>query len=305
MDYTELIVTVPAADREPAEAAVLAYAAGGIYTEDYSDVESVAPLVGGTPYLDEELAAADRSVCRIHAYFTDPAGLPAAREGIGQRLWQLGIAHTAEVVRAAGADWENEWKKYYHPVRAGKRLVITPAWQQPELCAGDIAVRIDPGMAFGSGLHETTRLAAARLEQTIRGGEQLLDMGCGSGVLAIAGLLLGAGHAAAADVTQAALTAAAHNAALNGVSDRLTVMLPADAFRSSAYDIIIANIIADIIIGYAARFYASLRKGGTLITSGIIDGRADDTRRALELSGFRFVSSAGEGEWHELTFQKL
>ena len=194
------------------------------------------------------------------------------------------------------ADWANAWKQYFKPQRIGRRLVIKPTWEVWEAAAEDVVIQIDPGMAFGTGLHATTRLCLRALETHVFPGARVADVGTGSGILAVAAALLGAGHVDAVDVDPLAVRIARENIAVNGVPEIVSAG-QGDSPPRGAFDITVANILADVILGMAPALRDSLRPGGLLIASGIIDTRAEDVRRGLETAGLSVEDTPAEGEW--------
>ncbi|MBR4627993.1 MAG: 50S ribosomal protein L11 methyltransferase [Ruminococcus sp.] len=200
----------------------------------------------------------------------------------------------AELSSIREEDWANNWKQYFKPIEVGEKLVIKPSWED---YAGDgtrTILEIDPASSFGTGQHHTTRLCLELLEKSITPGDRLLDMGCGSGILSIGAMLLGAGSAVAVDIEENSAAAAADNAAKNHIDPSLyktyfgNVITDADFADSIAeeYDIITANIVADVLIAMKDYFFRCLRKGGTLIVSGIIEERMDEVINALIAAGF-------------------
>ena len=212
------------------------------------------------------------------------------------------------------ADWETSWKQYYKPLPIGERLLVVPQWEAetPEVQAASacrVPLILDPGLTFGTGSHATTRLCLTALERRIQGGERVLDLGCGSGILSIAALTLGAASAAAVDIDDKCLTVAYENAALNGIGrDRYTVLVgdavsdrALKAQLGSGYDIVVANIVADVIIGLAPSVRQFLKPGGLFLCSGIIDTRADEVADALRHAGWTIEDTrSGEG-WYSYT----
>ena len=214
---------------------------------------------------------------------------------------------TTETAVTRQEDWEWGWKQYFKPFPVGETFLIKPSWEEVDDPQGRRILEIDPASSFGTGSHDTTQLCMAALERTIRGGERLLDMGTGSGILAIAAGMLGAKPETVVDIDPHCLTCAQENAERNGVT--LGKALCGDALRDPAladeigadYDVICANIVADIIIGMAPMFAEKLVPGGTLITSGIIAPRADEVGEALEKAGFTLLDRAESSDWAAFT----
>ena len=203
------------------------------------------------------------------------------------------------------SDWENNWRDYYRPIAVGSKLVVVPEWEEiPE--GGRLALRLDPGLTFGTGSHATTRLCLQALENWAAPGKRVLDLGCGSGILGIGALILGCESCLGVDVDPKSPDVASDNAALNGLhEDRIRFLagdLLADASLrrrlGTGYDIVLANIVADVIIPLLPHVPAFLTPGGVYISSGIIDGRQEEVRRAIEDSGFRILSHSSEDGWH-------
>ncbi len=197
------------------------------------------------------------------------------------------------------ADWATAWKAYYKPIRIGKRLVVTPPWETPELGPNDLPIVVDPGMAFGTGSHPTTQLCLVALEEYVKPGMAVADIGTGSGILAIAAAKLGASSVAASDNDPLAVKIARENAEINGVSVDIAEALP-----SGPYAVVVANILADVIIGMADQLAAWTQPGAILIASGIIDTREADVRQAVHAAGFASQDARHQGEWVALIFER-
>ena len=202
------------------------------------------------------------------------------------------------------ADWENNWKQFYKPMEIGKRLIVIPEWEEAD--AGDrVPLILNPGLTFGTGSHATTRLCLTALEERIRGGERVLDLGCGSGILSVAALKLGADFAFACDIDDKCLDVAYENAALNGIGrDIYTVragdVLTDGTLRSAIggeYDVVLANIVADVIIALAPTVRPLLKTGGIFICSGIIDDRAEEVAAALRRAGLEIQDPRSADGW--------
>lgn len=207
-------------------------------------------------------------------------------------------------------DWANNWKRYFKPIYVGDRLIIKPEWEAPIDTDGKIVFNIDPGMTFGSGQHETTRLCVEALDKIVKKGDSVLDLGCGSGILSVIALMLGAGRARAADIDPNCRKIAMRNAALNNIyEDRYSVysgnILTDEAFKEQTaadgpFDVVVANIVADVIIPLSKDVGRYLKKGGTFIASGIIEPRFAEVRAAIEESGFEIIETKKENDWYAL-----
>ncbi len=198
-------------------------------------------------------------------------------------------------------DWAQAWKAHYQPLRIGKRLLIRPRWIDVAPAAGDIVIALDPGMAFGTGTHPTTQLCLQALERVIQPGQVALDLGCGSGILSIAAVKLGARQLLALDIDAIAVAATRDNAIYNNVAKRITAQQGSlDTVRSAArrFDLLIVNILARVIIQLAEQGLGEIvRPGGTALFSGIIDEQADEVAAALERAGLSIVTRQRQGDW--------
>ena len=213
------------------------------------------------------------------------------------------------------ADWENNWKQYYKPMEIGERLLVIPQWEQEDpkvrkaLEGGRVPLILEPGLTFGTGSHATTRLCLTALEQAVQGGEKVLDLGCGSGILSIAALKLGAASALAVDIDDKCLDVAYENAAMNGIGrDAYTVkvgdILSDEALRAEiggGYDVVLANIVADVIIGLGPMVRSLLRENGVFLCSGIIDTRAEEVADKLRQAGLEILDTRSSEGWYAYT----
>ena len=317
MEWLEVHIDTNHAGLEPLEIFLSANGVDGVVIDDEQDFQSFLENNHQYwDYVDEDLEKAMKGKSRITFY------LPADGDGFAQlarlrtALQGFRAAHAGKcgtllmtLENLQDADWENNWKQYYKPMEIGERLLVIPEWEQEAVkeqakYAGKVPLILEPGLTFGTGSHATTRLCLTALEETIQGGETVLDLGCGSGILSIAALRLGAASAKAVDIDDKCLTVAYENAALNGIGkDRYTVLvgdvLSDRALRETlggGYDVVAANIVADVIIGLAPTVRQFLKPGGLFLCSGIIDTRAEEVADALRQNGWIIESTrSGEG----------
>lgn len=202
------------------------------------------------------------------------------------------------------SDWADGWKQFFKPLHVGK-IVVKPSWEDYQAQPGELIVQIDPGMAFGTGNHDTTQLCLEALQELIRGGETVLDVGTGSGILAIAAAKLGAGRVVGLDIDSVAVEVAINNVADEGLNDILTIKRAdsPEVFDGTA-DVVVANIIASVIIGMARELREKTRVGGVLVVSGIILERAQEVIERLEQVGMRLMSTMQRGEWAAILFTR-
>ncbi len=279
--------------------AVMSMVDNSLMVEDYSDVQQELDGVYGD-LIDQELLERDRTIAAV-SVFIPMEKSPAESEGfIRERLSVLDIPAEIECIGVHEEDWANSWKQYYKPIKTGEKLVIVPEWETYDPADGEIVVLMDPGMAFGTGTHETTRLCAMLLEKYVRPGDRMLDVGCGSGILAICAAKLGAGSCFACDIDPVAVRIAGENAALNqtaqvetGVSDLLAQAKKAPG----GYHVCCANIVADVIIRLSPDIGGFMEPDGVLIVSGIITERAEETVSALKAAGWHLIDERRENGW--------
>lgn len=239
----------------------------------------------------------------IRTYIARDEGAREKVEALERALWHLGQMRYVGPLTATEReeeDWANAWKEHFYVHRVGERTVIRPPWRDYERQDGDIVINLDPGMAFGTGLHPSTQLCLIALEERMRPGMRVLDVGVGSGVLTIAAARHGAAAIDAIDVESVAVRATRENIERNGLTTPIRVSLGTveqTEEYAGRYDLVVANIIARIIIELADALLAACAPGGRLITAGIIIDRADEVRAALEAAGLTAIEQHQMGDW--------
>ena len=296
MEWTDIRITVPQQYAETAEAIATMVSNGGIYIEDYSDLEQQAWEIAHVDLIEQELLDKPRDIVIVHMYLApdeNPAEvLPLFRE----RLDAAGVPYTLDTAGVQQEDWQNAWKKYYHAMDIGSRLAIVPGWESYD--TDRIRITMDPGLAFGTGTHETTALCLELLDSLVQGGERVLDVGTGSGILAIAALKLGAREADGVDIDPMCVRTAGENAERNGVDGRFRVLVGDLSDKAEGvYDIITANLVAAAILSLAPAVPALMAPGAKFICSGIIDERKGEVLAGLQASGLRPVEIKEKRGW--------
>lgn len=298
MDWTEISVEVKTKDIDSAAAIANMTVPYGIYIEDYSGLEEEVMEIAHGDLIDEELLQKDRDVAKIHIYIDPEDNIGEAVQFLTERLTAAAIDYQIDQSSVKEDDWLNNWRRFFKPMPIGDRLLINPSWYTDTDPKGRAVLNIDPGLAFGTGKHETTRLCLETLERYIKGGEKVLDVGCGSGILGIAAVLLGAQSAFGVDIDTTAVKTANENAALNHVDKRFYAIAGdlVDKVQGK-YDIIVANIVADAIIALSASVKAFMKPDSVYIVSGIIDTRADDIKNAIA-GHFDIMEEITMGGWY-------
>ncbi len=233
-----------------------------------------------------------------------------AIDKIRKALWALGrLRHVGElsITERAEEDWANAWKAHYYTHRIGERVTVRPPWHESEPEPGQVMIVLDPGMAFGTGLHPSTKLCVFALEQELTPGDRVLDVGTGSGILAIAAAKLGAARIDAVDIEPVAVRSTRENAERNGVADLIRVEAgsvgPGEPFPGT-YDLVLANIIARILIDLSADLETAVAPGGTLVLSGIINMREPAVRRAFDATGLLYDRQLQIDDWLVMIYRR-
>ncbi len=309
MDYIELCLSMP---QEKVDQVSTFLVAGGYDTFEICDLSDLVENAGAMfcDYIEDELLEKQTDPPSIRFYL-EREEMARAEEildyitGVAKNLGWKDV--TGKITLVENSDWDTRWKAYFVPFPVGERLFIKPSWEDlsPEETFGREVIEMDPAAAFGSGTHATTRLCLEALEPNLKSGDRVLDMGCGSGILGIGAKKLGAGKIVAVDVDEAAVRTAGENFEKNGIDTADLTLLCGNILTEpevlekmgTGFDLICANIVAQIIKDMAPLLYRSLKPGGLLLASGILACREEEVKQALLTAGFRFRASHCLQEW--------
>ena len=309
MNWAEITIQTTWEGAEAVSEALLRAGASGTAVEDSREFASDRSQYAWD-YVDDSLCEQFSGATRVIGYFAEDERLPDTIAALRQDILAMkravadvegydlgGCAISVNQVREQ--DWANEWKKYYKPTHIGRSLVVRPSWEAYQPREGERVIEVDPGMAFGTGIHETTRMCLILLEKYLKQGDACIDIGCGTAILGIAAALLGGSEVLAIDFDPVAVEAAQGNIERNGVQDRVRAM-QGDLLHGVAAmpsDILLVNIVADVIIGLMPGLGPFLKEDGVIIASGIIRERADEVRDAIDRAGYEVVEELNMGEW--------
>ena len=300
MRYIEVTVNTPGAEIDARCQEMADIGAGGFVIENEEDFKDFLEQNHQYwDYVDDELENQFAGVSRIKCYLTDDEDGLAVLRRINAAYDDVTTSYVED------SDWENNWREYYKPIDVGEKLVVVPEWEEAPQ-DGRLPLRLDPGLIFGTGSHATTRMCLAALEKFSKPGVRVLDLGCGSGILGIGALILGCDSCLGVDIDPKAPDVVMSNAALNGIgTDKMTAWagdIIADASLRAriggGYQLVLANIVADVIIPLSAVVRQFMAPGAVFICSGIIEHRWPETEAALISNGFEILDHKSEEEWH-------
>ena len=300
MRYIEVTVNTPGAEIDARCQEMADMGAGGFVIENEEDFKDFLEQNHQYwDYVDDELENQFAGVSRIKCYLTDDEDGIAVLRRINAAYDDVTTSYVED------SDWENNWREYYKPIDVGEKLVVVPEWEEAPQ-DGRLPLRLDPGLIFGTGSHATTRMCLAALEKFSKPGVRVLDLGCGSGILGIGALILGCDSCLGVDIDPKAPDVVMSNAALNGIgTDKMTAWagdIIADASLRAhiggGYQLVLANIVADVIIPLSAVVHQFMAPGAVFICSGIIEHRWPETEAALISNGFEILDHKSEEEWH-------
>ena len=304
MNWFEVIVHTTTAGSDSVSSMMIDFGSVGTQTEDRADIPDPSKPHGIWEIIDPKLLESMPEDVLVHGWFEPSETLPDRLAQLREDLSRLRKTRPEygtlelETKEIPDENWGENWKLLYHPIRAGKHLVIKPSWENFEALPGDHIIELDPGMAFGSGYHDTTVLCLSLLEKYLQPGDRVIDVGTGSGILALGAKMSGAGPVLAIDIDADAVRVARQNVAHHGLSDQIRVQEGnlLDHVRETC-DVCVANIIADIILTFAGPLSVHIRPGGLFICSGIILERADEIQSCLLQAGYQLVEKKTTAEW--------
>lgn len=305
MDWTEIKVKVPLEYSDTVAAIANMTVPYGIYIEDYSDLEQGALEIAHIDLIDEQLIKQDRENAIIHIYISECDNAAEALEFLKARLEAEKIPFDLSSFGVGDKDWNENWKKYFHTIEIGEKLAVVPSWENYENIDNRTVLNIDPGAAFGTGTHATTSLCLELLQNYVTEETKMLDIGCGSGILSLASVLLGAAEALGIDIDAQSVKTANENAQINNITKKCQFVVGDLLDKvSGKYDVVCANIVADVIIRLLPDAKTFMADGSVLIVSGIIDIRKDDVLKAVCENQFKVVHEKYRDNWCAFVLEK-
>lgn len=314
MEWQQVKITIDAQNIDTVMGALIMAGITGFEIEDPREFDEFLENSCYYDYIDEDVMSLKDAPASVKIYLPENAQgmetLNAVKAQLARLKSEFGVESELSFVGMREEDWANNWKKYFKPIKIGERLVIKPSWEELADPEGRIVLEIDPSSSFGTGTHATTQLCLEALEDIVTDGCSVLDMGCGSGILSVGAMLLGAGDITGVDIEEDSVRVSTENARMNGIDlDRFKLHLGniledealADKIGKREYDVVVANIVADVVIAMSPLFKRYLAPKGTLITSGIITERIEDVVFALDKAGFRIMDIRRRDDWAAIT----
>lgn len=317
MDWKELKIYASHADMDNLSAALISAGVTGLVISDPEDIKDFAAEKSTSwDYIDEELLKlAASGEAYITIYLSDDSDGAQTAESVKDaldRLKALGVKLRVESGSIREEDWANEWKKFFKPQPIGQRILIKPSWEEVSDPQGRKIIELDPENSFGTGRHYTTQLCLELLEKYLKEGDSVADLGCGSGIIFISAMALGASYAVGTDISPDAVKISRRNAVKNGVSEEKFEVFCGDAVTDAVlrermckgFDVVTANIVADVLIHMKELFSDCVKQGGKLILSGIIDDRLDEVLITVKQQDFMLVEQLHRDIWNAAAFIK-
>lgn len=302
-NWTQIRVTGAVKDRESI-CAIMTMLDPGLQIEDYSDFDTDFSTIYGE-LVDESILNADKTTVKVSVYIPEERNPVESLSFLRERFSGVGLNVSIECIGLEEESWAESWKQYFQPIHVGNHILICPPWQSCECAPDTVKILMDPGMAFGTGSHETTRLVIRLLEKYLTPGDRVLDVGTGSGILSICASKLGASSCYAYDLDPVAVKVAASNMEANGIRNVVCGRsdLLADVDRTLPYTLVTANIIAEIIMKMAPDLPSVVKQGSVVLTSGIVDEKQIEVVTSLGLHDFMLIDELHENGWAALAFR--
>ncbi len=316
MEWIEVKITTTAEGIEPLTGALYDMGISGIIVSDKDDfMQFLENNRKYWDYVDEELEKLKESTSSITFYLSDDAVGAECLISVKNKMSEIQKADKngeygelkVSIENVKDEDWSENWKKYFHPLPIGEKVLIVPEWEQNEVENPEnrTIFTINPGLSFGTGSHESTQMCIEEIEKTVKNGDKVLDLGCGSGILSVIALLLGAEKATAVDIDEKAVEVAFSNLALNklensrmtGYAGDITSDIKLREKLGTGYEIVVANIVSDVIIALAPYVRGFMKEDGVFICSGIINERAEEVENALKMAGLDVKEVRQRNEW--------